>query len=476
MLATFSLMAEQLQETWAVPHYLGERIVDKHARRSKHRLCRIADIAETNSGQYVDQYFSSGTRYVRVDTIRRLILNENPADCAYVRVDALPSAVVPRCSCVNGDVLIARTGTLGKASLVTDRFHLAFLSQHITRLSVRRDGPVLAGCLCLFLNSELGSCQLVNKGMGSSRLELTHESLAGIRIPILERRRQLSFDQRLRRALKTYYESVDTLSQLVELADQFIGIDQPPQTDTGDVDDLPLFPTGRTRRTHSYSLPTGELDNIWIPRRFRPETLGTIQKIEQSFPCVRLGDLAVITRGKGTTTAEYRSSGIPFLRTTTLVNLGIDPFPDHYADEATYESFGQAIQDGDIVYSIEGKIGSAAMLFGFAPVVLKNHIELVRISKVPEPFRIDQLSGWVFLMLAGRLGQAQAAVNTVVQSTIPGLASRLREYKIPLPKESVRPQSLGAKAFETTCELARTVKELNVIQADFNRQLFAESI
>jgi len=124
---------------------------------------------------------------------------------------------------------------------------------------------------------------------------------------------------------------------------------------------------------------------------------------------------------------DYARSGVPFIRTSSIINHTIDPFPDHYATAETVTRFGQPIKEGDLLVSIEGKIGMIAYLSETQQCVFKNHVERVR--------GLGQLdSVYLFLFLRTRFAQAQLRRFTVVQATLPGLASRLRDVQIPVSK------------------------------------------
>jgi restriction endonuclease S subunit len=141
-----------------------------------------------------------------------------------------------------------------------------------------------------------------------------------------------------------------------------------------------------------------------------------------------IGNIADVSRGKGTKSIDYTKEGIPFIRTTSLTNFSIDPFPDHYASNETYINYKQPVMEGDILYSIEGKIGMLSYILKGQKCVYKNHIERIR-CKYKDPI-------FIFLFLNTKVAKAQANRNTVVQATLPGMASRLREIRVPLEKRT----------------------------------------
>jgi restriction endonuclease S subunit len=132
-------------------------------------------------------------------------------------------------------------------------------------------------------------------------------------------------------------------------------------------------------------------------------------------------------------------TGIPFVRTSSLINYGIDPFPDHYASDELTELFDQPVYPGDILVSMEGKIGQVAYLTQADNCVFKNHIELVRCHP-------GYNSMFLFLFLSSKLGKSQIDKQTVIQATIPGLGDRLRNVLVPItPKKQTEWEDFHSK-------------------------------
>ena len=169
---TFSLPRSSLSGQWCVPAYAAHRELGKITRLF--RTTTVGDAATIRSGTYIENYEAVGSRYLRVDNIREFQLNENPEDLVYV--DPTAAKITGRAIVEEHDVLVARTGTLGKASLATGAHTGWVLSQHLTRLTCRQH--VLPGFLTCCLNLPMGRGQLISGGFGSTRPELTHDALA----------------------------------------------------------------------------------------------------------------------------------------------------------------------------------------------------------------------------------------------------------------------------------------------------------
>lgn len=455
---TFEINTQSLQEVWSVPHYFIERSMNDSISNNEITHMKFRDIAEVVSGKYMPNYVKDGVPYLRVDNIRSLIANLSTDDVAKVPLEDA-NKIQEKLICKEKDVLIARTGTLGKAVLATRNFEGFTLSQHVSIIRVVDNSKITPGTLCLYLNSENGRKQLIGKGAGSTRLELTHAAVEGIQVPILPMNIQEVFDKNLNDLLSKYYDSVSTLEAFIKDAESLLDI----------TEDLKPVKKG-------FSINQSILDDLWIPKRYKPSIIEVLTKIKSEYKFKKLGEIAEIKRGKGTRVSEYTQSGIPFLRTSSLINHSIDPFPDHYTDQENFEKFNQPISDGDMLFSMEGKIGEIAMLNSDMQVVFKNHIEMIRVNKIDYGYTFEELVGWIYLILSGQLGKIQNISNTVVQSTIPGLSSRLREYIIPLVPNSDAEKAtdlrmLGKNAFDILTELIEILKSLQILQNEFNLTL-----
>lgn len=461
---TFSITSDDLNRAWVVPQYQSVRLIKEWASSTDIEFARLGDLVKIDSGQYITSkdYSDKGVFYIRVDNIRNHILNLTKEDIVSVPKDYL-KIVTERSICQPGDILISRTGTLGKAALFRNEKNSYIVSQHVTRLSIKNEKKILPGVLALFLNSPLGRMQLVNAGMGSTRPEIPHASLAELQIPIIPISKQKQYNKELIDLLDRYYENVYRIGQCIKQAEVVLGLNNI----NGEYSQNDIC--------RSFSIDVNDLNNLWQPKRYKPESSLSYKRIKKEFTCMRLGEIAKISRGKGTRVNQYQDSGIHFIRTSSLINHSLDPFPDHYASLETYQQFDQPVLDGDIIYTIEGKVGFASMLMSSMPIVFKNHIELIRLKQKATDFK--ELSGWIFLTLSGALGRAQVNMYSVVQSTIPGLGSKLRQFIIPVGnkdnEKNEKMKDLGKTVYGICEETVLLIKKINNHQNKFENYISA---
>ncbi|MUT64921.1 restriction endonuclease subunit S [Paenibacillus sp. NEAU-GSW1] len=463
MLQIFEILSSELSAIWTAPKHNSKINIEE--AKTGLNFVSLGEVASRVSGQYIPEYTEVGVPYLRVDNIRQLIANFSEGDVAFIsEVDA--SRLWKRYKCTPSDILISRTASLGKAVLTTSHFSSITLSQHVTAIRIKEEAPVLPSTVCLFLNSALGKSQLNSNAMGSTRLELSHAALEEIQVPLLPMELQNKYYDQLTSTLEKYYDLFYKIKDLLIETDNLLFKNK-------------LLEMSFSRSYEVFSTETSQLDEYWFPNRYLPKKQSILKELELDFSCLKISDFADVSRGKGTNVSEYEKDGIPFLRTSSLINNGVDPFTDHYANQETYKKFSQPILDGDILFSMEGKIGQVALLFEKSQVVFKNHIELIRIKNMVSSFKDSKgLSGWLFLVLSGTLGKIQIQKNAVVQSTLPGLASRLRDFIIPIssigsPFETDQMVDLGEKAFQYLTEYMEVILDLRKLQISFDSDLLS---
>lgn len=433
---SFELSPDELGDRLVVPLYRARHVIDGLAASGKFPVEALGSFAQIASGTYVRGYAASGSTYLRVDNVREYVVNLNEEDTVFVASDA--RGITSRTMLREGDVLISRTGTLGKASLATKELAGAVLSQHLTRLTLPKSGWS-PGYVAAFLNSPLGKVQLLYSGYGSTRQELTHSALRGVRVVKAPSRLQRKIHELVTRGADLLYDSIGRYRRAVAQVESALGL-------------VSSRPTGK----QTFEIPSGQLHDLWTAEFYRPAYVKLVRSLERDYVCARLGDIASIQRGRGTRVSDYATVGVPFIRTTSLINFGLDPFPDHYATDEVHSLYDQPVRKGDLLFSMEGKIGQAAFLTDTDMCVFKNHIELVRCNDGVDPML-------VFLVLCGVVGQWQARKLTVIQATLPGMANRLREVLVPLrPRADDRLgewQQLAGAAVRTGYEAARLREE-----------------
>ena len=452
---TFSIQYRDLDNKWTASRY---RIFNLNSAIGVSEYTCLGDIACINSGLYIKGYKKQGVPYYRVDNIRNLGTNETDDDVVFID-NRVAEEIVDRCKVKCNDILVARTGTIGKAVLAMPFHKGSILSQHVSKITIGSSVEVYPGALTLYLNSSEGSRQLVSLASGSTRLELTHSDLKKLRVPIISLKIQKQYHESLVESLALYYRSIKNIKNLEKDVGKLLCIED------------------KFIHSKTFSVESSTIDRVWFPKRFQHYIIDAHKVIKKNFTVSTIGEMFDVKRGKGTRSRDYESDGIPYVRTSSLINFSIDPFTDHYANQDTYLSYNQPIDEDIILYSIEGKIGFCALINQDYPVVIKNHIEMLRLIKIPDGFDRQSFLGWSIAILRSIYGRVQVEQNRVTQSTIPSLASRLREFVIPIEhrKNKTVAQDIGLKYFNTNRQLFTAIIKLQQLQKDFNKKILSQS-
>jgi hypothetical protein len=372
----------------------------------------LASIGEIASGCYAPRYIPSAAigslPYLRVDNVREFVPNLSPRDLVYVDPTDFTPTERQRVTLLAGDVVVSRTGTLGKAFVVPPSLEGAIMSQHLTRLRPANlaDGVALAA----YLNSTAGKRAAYNYASGSTRPELTHEAVRQIPVDLPEVPEELeisaaSIGAQFDRMVRAAEEAIRICTQLT-----------------------PAIDLARLDKAYMGSIQA--LDDpatSWLPRYWHPVSRAAEDALQREYACIPLGEIASVRRGSGTTSADYSIEGVPFVRTSSLINYAVDFFPDHYASEETYARHEPKPTTGDVLLSMEGKVGCVALVGDRERYAVKNHIEVIRINSAD-----TTTPGFLFAFLSSPPGQVQIARRTIVQSTISGLGSASRDLNIPI--------------------------------------------
>ena len=117
--------------------------------------------------------------------------------------------------------------------------------------------------------------------------------------------------------------------------------------------------------------------------------------------------------------------GVPFIKTSDIINYGIDYEPDCYCPEYLLSQLEQKNQKGDIIFAKDGKPGEVAIIESTSKVIISSG--LVKYHPINDEDRY-----WVFLLLASKYGEAYFKKWFVIASTMMHLRKDFfTDFKIP---------------------------------------------
>lgn len=193
----------------------------------------------------------------------------------------------------------------------------------------------------------------------------------------------------------------------------------------------------------SVSINSFSKDNLWTPHYSYPLYVNTLRSLKEIWKTIAVEMISDLKNGDEVGSANYlgyldkRGTDVPFVRTSDIVNYGVDQFPDFYIPIEIYDELAQDIKANDILFTNDGKIGQVALVTDFDKFILQSHIKRIRLNKNAIEYGITP--EYLFLALSIKeIGFYQSKRWTVIQSTIPTMANYLGKIEIPvLDKETI---------------------------------------
>ncbi len=182
-------------------------------------------------------------------------------------------------------------------------------------------------------------------------------------------------------------------------------------------------------------------ESVLIPNYYDPEIKENLGKMKESGEYILKSvkelikdKLLSVKRGNEVGSQYYGMGGIPFVRTSDIVNWEIKIDPVKCIPEEIYEKYrkSQDIKENDILLVADGTflIGRTAIVTALdKKFVIQSHIRRFRCLKP------QQLHPYLLLYLLNTdIVQQQIKAKTFVQATISTLGNRIYEIILPIPK------------------------------------------
>ena len=244
-------------------------------------------------------------------------------------------------------------------------------------------------------------------------------------------------------AFNAYYESVNHIHQII---DAFNSDYQLPFSDTAQ---------------YGFIVKPAQFSKTMLtPNFYREDVRETINYVVANVKTTEL-DAEGIKKGDEIGSAFYQDEGVPFIKTSDIMNYDIDHEPDCYCSESFLAQLEQEIKLGDVLFAKDGKPGEVAFVQEDVRAVISSGI-----VKYP---RTKDEGYWVFLLLASRYGDAHFKKWFVIASTMLHLrADFFSDFKIPaitdeISKSYIRPLEEAFKkktmAYKTMVNIKNLVED-----------------
>lgn len=238
-----------------------------------------------------------------------------------------------------GDILVARTGKIGGASIVTEDFINYNTNQNVVNIRIK-DSQINPYYLVAFLNTKYGISEFKRASTGNVQPWLNLSILRKIKIPIVSNEYQVLIEEKLKEIndIRLKYENLK--KEYENLISNLFNINK--------ID----------FESNISILKSNKLESRWDPEFYEKkycDLLDYIKLVDNR----KLSDLVDIEYSIDPGSSCYADEGIPFLRVSNLFEDKITPPEIKINPELIKKPEKYFIKRGNILMSKDGTIGIA---------------------------------------------------------------------------------------------------------------------
>jgi len=214
---------------------------------------------------------------------------------------------------------------------------------------------------------------------------------------------------------------------------------------------------------------------IFVPRYYWENKVEEIKELAKNdnlelIPITKLIDEKIITffDGHGSPPAEYKGMGkFPYIRVKDIVNWEIYKDPTAKIPEEIYrqkKGTKKNLKERDILYVRRGsyRIGSVAMVSPYDKEVLLTR-EILILRVIDENNKYNLTPYYLLYLLSHNLVSMQAFNKILIETTLPNIADRWKELKLPISKNKDERKRISNKikdVIESKWEAIKGIEKL----------------
>lgn len=220
--------------------------------------------------------------------------------------------------------------------------------------------------------------------------------------------------------------------------------------------------------------------DIFVPRYYWQSKMDEIveEANERNIELVSMQQLiddGIITcfDGNGSPEAEYKGLGeIPYIRVKDIVQWQVYKDPTALIPENEYNRLykeDKQLKEKDILYVRRGsyRIGSVAMVSPYdLKCILTREIKVIRLIKPENKYNITP--EYLLYALSHKLVFEQSANKIFIDTTLPNIAERWTEIRIPIYKDAEKFADLKKKTAEIISKQWNALKEIDLLKKGFD--------
>lgn len=347
-------------------------------------------------------YEGKGIPFIKTSAVTRHFINMNDLQSInenYHRTVLKRSITRPY------DVIFTMTGKfMGKAAMCPCTITEMNMSQNSVVFHTQSREE--AAFLTIYLNSQINRMQISGTYSITKQKFLNQSKIASLRVFSYSNKYNYLMGEYLD-ALDLYYNCIERIKHLIH---QFDADFQLPFSDT---------------TQYGFTVKPASLEKkMLVPNYYRNDIQKTIDSVVRNSNYSLL-DRTRISKGDEIGSANYTFEGVPFIKTSDIINYDVDYEPDCYCSELFLPNLNQNIKKGDIVFAKDGKPGEVAIIEESSNVIISSG--LVKYHPKTDEERI-----WIFLLLASKYGDAYFKKWFVIASTMLHMRNDFFEdFKIP---------------------------------------------
>ena len=354
-------------------------------------------------------YKDRGIPFIKTSAVSRHFININDLqliDESYHRQTIKRSITHPY------DVIFTMTGKfMGKAAMCPPTIAEMNMSQNSVLLKTK--SALESAFLTIFLNSQINRIQVKGTYSITKQKFLNQGKIANLKVMKYEKR----YDEIMKKYVKSfdnYYYSLQKIKAIIDEFNYNFGLSFKDISQYG----FPVAPGALDKR-------------MLVPNFYRPDVEKTIDALVKDADNAKLVSNR-IKKGDEVGSANYSEDGIPFIKTSDIINFDIDYEPDCYCSESFIKQLKQDIEYGDIIFAKDGKPGEVAIIMENKNVILSSGLVKYRPCNEEERY-------WLFLLLSSKFGSSYFKKWFVISSTMLHLRKDFfNSFSVPLITEDIK--------------------------------------
>jgi len=287
-------------------------------------------------GSMVDEYTRSGVFLLQTNNINEFFINK--AEQKFISESF--HYELKKSKVVYEDILIARSGSFGKASIYLD--HEVINSSDIIIVEANKE-LVNAYFLTTFLNSKLGVNQLIKFSSGGLQGHVNLTILENLRVPLPSD----PFQHKIEDILKTSYNKRQQALTLYASAEDIL------LQELGLANWQPTIKNNNTKSLKASFLQNGRIDAEYYQPKY-DELLALLSNVKTK----PLEKIVSVKKSIEPGSDAYKTEGLPFIRVADLSKNGISESAV-YLDELEFGNEGLYPKKNTILLSKDGSVGIA---------------------------------------------------------------------------------------------------------------------